>query len=89
VVAITVDDLALSKSVASQLHLDFPIVEDRDHRLGSALGVFRIPGVMDMGPVDNHAVFVVDATGHVRWKDVAAETMHVPVDAILSALREA
>ena len=83
----SVDPLATSRSLAGQLGLGFPILEDRDHRLGSAFGVFRLPSSMDMGPVDNHSIFVLDGAGRVRWKQLAPDTMHVPMDAILAALR--
>ena len=88
VVAVTVEPLAISRSLAAQLNLVFPIVEDTGHALGSAFGVFRLPSGMDMGPVDAHSVFVIDASGYVRWKRLAPDTMHVPVDAILGALKE-
>ena len=86
-VAVTVEPLPVSRSLAAQLGLGFPVLEDQDHRWGSAFGVFRMPGVMDMGPVDNHSVFVIDAGGRVQWKQLAPDTMHVPMDAILAALR--
>ncbi len=89
VVAVSVDPVDQSKSLADQLQLGFPIVEDRNHALGSAFGVFRIPGGMDMGDVDGHSVFVIDATGHVRWKQLAPDTMHVAVDDVLAALKQA
>ena len=89
VVGVSVDPVEQSKSVVSQLNLGFPIVEDRNHALGSAFGVFRLPAGMDMGPVDNHSVFVVDATGHLRWKELAPDTMHVPVSDVLAALKQA
>ncbi len=87
VVAVSVDPLALSRSLAAQLQLGFPIVEDTDHRLGTAFGVFRLPSGMDMGPVDSHAIFVVDAGGRVRWKQLAPDTMHVPMGAVLAAIK--
>jgi thioredoxin-dependent peroxiredoxin len=87
VVGVSVDGLDQSKSLVEQLKLGFPIVEDREHRLGSAFGVFRLPGGMDMGPVDSHSIFVIDATGHVRWRQLAPDTMHVPVDDVLAALK--
>ncbi len=89
VVGVCVDPVEQSKSVVSQLNLGFPIVEDRNHALGSAFGVFRLPGGMDMGPVDNHSIFVVDATGHLRWKELAPDTMHVRVADVLAALKQA
>lgn len=89
VVGVCVDPVEQSKSVVSQLNLGFPIVEDRNHALGSAFGVFRLPDGMNMGPVDNHSIFVVDATGHLRWNELAPDTMHVPVDHVLAALKQA
>ncbi len=82
-----VDPLPASRSLAAQLGLGFPILEDQGHALGSAFGVFRLPGGMDMGPVDSHSIFVVDASGRVRWKQLAPDTMHVPMNVILAALQ--
>lgn len=87
VVAVSVDPIATSRSVVSQLHLGFPIVEDTGHAWGSAFGVFRLPGGMDMGPVDSHSMFVLDTSGHIRWKLLAPDTMHVPLDRVLAVLR--
>lgn len=84
----TVDPLAISRSLVTQINLSFPILEDTDHLLGSAFGVFRMPGEMDMGPVDNHSIFIIDPAGRVRWKRLAPNTMHVPMDAVLAALKE-
>ena len=42
---------------------------------------------MDMGPVDNHAIFVLDASGHIRWKQLAASSMHVPDADVIAALK--
>jgi len=89
IVGVSVDSLTASKSMIQQLNLGFPLVEDRDHRLGSAFGVFRLPGAMDMGPVDSHSIFVIDSSGHVRWRQLAPDTMHVPVDDVIAALKRA
>lgn len=43
VVAVSTDPLDTSKSLSSQLHLGFPILEDRNHALGSAFDVYRLP----------------------------------------------
>jgi peroxiredoxin len=75
--------------LASQLKLGFPILEDRDHRLGSAFDVYRLPSGMDMGAVDNHSIFVIDASGHVAWKQLAPDTMHVPIEQVIAAVRAA
>ena len=89
VVAVSVDPLAQSQSLAGQLKLAFPIVEDRDHAWGSAFGVFHLPGGMDMGPVDSHSIFVVNASGRVAWKQLAPDTMHVSVDQVVLAVKAA
>ena len=89
VVAVSTDSLQSSESLASQLQLAFPILEDRDHLLGSAFDVYRLPGGMDMGPVDSHSIFVVDSSGHVAWKELAPETMHVPVEHVITAVKSA
>lgn len=83
------DPVATSASLAAQLHLGFPIFEDRDHVLGSGFGVFRLPSGMDMGAVDGHSIFVVDASGRLAWKQLAPDTMHVAVNDVVSAVRAA
>lgn len=89
VVGVSTDPAATSASLAAQLHLAFPILEDRDHVLGSGFGVFRLPSGMDMGDVDGHSIFVVDASGRVAWKQLAPDTMHVQVDQVVAAVRAA
>jgi len=89
VVAVTTDPLQTSKSLGSQLQLGFPILEDGNHRLGSAFDVYRLPSGMDMGAVDNHSIFVIDASGHVAWRQLAPDTMHVAVDQVIAAVRAA
>lgn len=89
-VAVSTDPLATSQSLAGQLRLGYPILEDRDHMLGSAFDVYRLPMTgMDMGPVDNHSMFVVDSGGRIAWKKLAPDTMHVPVDELLTAAKAA
>ncbi len=87
--AVSVDPLATSASLAGQLHLGFPILQDTAHQLGLAFGVFRLPAGMDMGPVDSHSIFVLGPQGSVRWKQLAPATMHVPVADVLAALKAA
>lgn len=87
VVAVSVDPVAQSQSLAQQLALGFPILEDTNHQLGSALSDFRLPGSMDMGPVDSHAVFIIGPRSTVVWKQLAPDTMHVPDATIISQLR--
>lgn len=88
-IAVSTDPLQSSQSLASQLKLGFPILEDRDHRLGSAFDVYRLPSGMDMGPVDSHSIFVIDASGHVAWKQLAPDAMHVSVDEVVAAVQAA
>jgi len=88
VVAASVDPLTTSQGLADQLHLGYPITADTAHTLGSAFGDFHVTGAgMDMGPVDNHAIFVLDGRGIVRWKAMAADTMHVDDTDVIAALR--
>ena len=87
VLAASVDPVATSQSTAQQLHLGYPILEDTDHQLGSALGDFRVPGGMDMGPVDSHAVYIIGPSGAVAWQQQAPNTMHVPDAAVIDALK--
>ena len=89
VVGVSTDPAGTSASLAAQLHLGFPILEDRDHVLGSGFGVFRLPTGMDMGAVDGHSIFVVDASGRVSWKQLAPDTMHVPVEDVVAAVKAA
>lgn len=87
VVGTSVDPIDTSRGLASQLNLGYPIVEDVNHQLGSALSDFHLTTAgMDMGPVDNHAIFVLDQHGVVRWKALAADTMRVDDQAVITAL---
>ena len=87
VVAVTVEPIETSRSLASQLNLGFAILQDIDHQVGSAFHVFGVTGGMNMGPVDNHSIVILDPTGRVAWRELASETMHVPVDQVLGALK--
>lgn len=90
VVAVSVDPIATSMGLASQLKLGYPIIEDVNHQLGSVMGDFHLTTAgMDMGPVDNHAIFILDQRGVVRWKALAADTMHVDDQAVITALHRA
>jgi len=89
VVGVSTDPAATSASLATQLHLGFPILEDRNHVLGSGFGVFRLPSGVDMGAVDGHSIFVVDGSGKVAWKQLAPDSMHVRVDQVVAAVKAA
>jgi thioredoxin-dependent peroxiredoxin len=87
VVAATMDPVGVSTSVAQQLHMSYPIVEDRDHLLGSAFGTYEAAG--HMGSVDQHSVVVLDAQGRVVWRKLAGTTMYVAANDILNAVKSA
>jgi peroxiredoxin Q/BCP len=90
VVAVSVDPLNVSQSAARQMHLGFPILDDSSHQMGDAFKDFHLATAgMDMGPVDNHAMFILDANGILRWKSMAAATMNVSMSDMLSALTRA
>lgn len=89
VLAASTDPLAISRSLAKQLNLRFPILYDEDGRLGSAFKIYGLTGGMNMGPVDRHSVFVINRNETITWRRVSLNQMHVPVAQILSALRSA
>ena len=82
----TTDDLATSRSVAQQLHLDYPILSDKLGNLGMGFGIYRGSG--HMGSADQHSMFVLDATGAVRWKEISP-SMHVHLADVIAAARAA
>jgi len=89
-VAATVDPVGTSTNVASQLKLSYPILADVNHQLGSAFNDFHVEVAgMDMGDVDNYAVYVLDAKGVVRWADQAPSTMWISDSDISAALNRA
>jgi peroxiredoxin Q/BCP len=89
-VAASVDPVSTSTNVAQQLKLTFPILADTNHLLGSGFNDFHVEVAgMDMGDVDNHAVYVLDQKGVVRWAQQAASTMWVPENDITAALNRA
>lgn len=89
-VAASVDPIDTSTALAKQINLNYPIVADANHQLGSAFGDFHVEVAgMDMGDVDNHAVYVLDAKGNVSWAKQAADTMFVSGDDITAALDRA
>ncbi len=87
VLAVTLDPIDVSTSVASQLHLSFPIVEDTNHALGSAMGTYEPSG--HMGAADQHSVVVLSADGSVAWRNLAGTTMYVSPDDIINAVKTA
>lgn len=88
VIAVTTDPLAISKQTAQQNHIQIPIAYDPNHQLGSAYGVYNVPGGMDMGPVDTHSIFVIDGKGNVQWHQISAQQMHVSVNSIIEELKK-
>lgn len=87
VLGVTMDPVGVSASVAAQLHLSYPIIEDVDHQLGSAMGTYESSG--HMGAVDQHSVLVLAADGSVAWRQLAGTTMYVAPSEIVDAVRAA
>jgi Peroxiredoxin len=87
VLGVTMDPVDVSTSVASQLNLSYPIMEDIDHALGSAMGTFAPSG--HMGAADQHSVVVLSADGTVAWRQLAGTTMYVAPGDIVGAVKEA
>ncbi len=87
VLGVTMDPVGVSASVAAQLHLSYPIVEDVDHQLGSAMGTYEASG--HMGAVDQHSVVVLGPDGSVLWRQLAGTTMYVAPSEIVDAVRAA
>lgn len=87
VLGVTMDPVDVSTSVAAQLHLSYPIVEDVDHQLGSAMGTYESSG--HMGAVDQHSVVVLGSDGSMTWRVLAGTTMYVPPSAIVDAVKAA
>ena len=87
VLGVTMDPVGVSTSVAAQLHLSYPIVEDVDHQLGSAMGTYVASG--HMGATDQHSVVVLGPDGSVVWRMLAGSTMYVPPSEIVDAVQAA
>lgn len=86
VVAASVDPLSQSVSMASQMHLDYPILADDSGALGRAFGVFNLSGGMYMGPVDRHSIFIIGPNGRVLWRRLSLVQMSIPMPDVLNAL---
>lgn len=87
VLGVTMDPVGVSTSVAAQLHLSYPILEDVDHQLGSAMGTYVASG--HMGATDQHSVVVLGPDGSVTWRMLAGTTMYVAPSEILDAVKAA
>lgn len=85
-VAVSTDELAVSRSVASQMHLSFPILADRPGGMGSSFGIFTSGGMHSN--TDSHSMFVIDSQGVVRWGQVAP-SMVVNMQDVQQALDKA
>ncbi len=87
VLAVTTDPIDVSTSVASQLGLAYPIVEDVDHALGSAMGTFVSSG--HMGAADQHSVVVLAPDGSYSWRSQNGTAMYVAPGDIVAAVEAA
>ena len=87
VLGVTMDPVGVSTSVAAQLQLSYPIIEDVDHQLGSAMGTYVSSG--HMGASDQHSVVVLGPDGSVTWRNLAGSTMYVAPSEIVDAVKAA
>ena len=87
VLGVTMDPVGVSASVAAQLHLSYPIVEDVDHQLGSAMGTTRRAGTW--APSISTPWWCWVRTVACLWRQLAGTTMYVAPSEIVDAVRAA
>jgi len=84
VVAISADTAEDSIALARKRDIPFPLVHDEDLRAALAYGV-----AMDGEDIAVPAVFVIDAEGRIRWKQVGESLWDRPsVEDILARVDE-
>ena len=91
ILAVSIDSHELSKKFVQKLkerfpasELDFPLLEDKDHKVIDRYGIFNPDGRGWPHP----ATYVVDKKGIVRWKFVEVDYTKRPTnDQILQELR--
>lgn len=88
VIAAVTDPLEYSVQIAQQYNIQYPIMYDPNHQLGSKYGVYNVPGGMDMGPVDTHSIFIIDENGKIQWSEISIKDMYVPLESILKGLKK-
>jgi peroxiredoxin len=88
VIAAVTDPLEQSVKAAEENDIQYPIMYDPNHQLGSKYGVYNVPGGMDMGPVDTHSIFIIGKNGTIQWSEISPHKMYVPLDSILEELRK-
>lgn len=88
VISAVTDPLPFQENIAKKYHIKTPMMYDPNHKTGSKYGVYNVPGGMDMGPVNTHSIFIIDKNGFVRWKEISAWEMYVPLDSIKRELEK-
>jgi peroxiredoxin len=91
ILAVSIDDQETTKKFVQKLKerapgdLDFPMLEDKDHKVIDRYGIFNPDGRGWPHP----ATYVIDKQGAVRWKFVEVDYTKRPTnEQILQALRK-
>jgi peroxiredoxin len=92
ILAVSIDSHELSKKFIQKLkerfpasELDFPLLEDKDHKVIDRYGIFNPDGRGWPHP----ATYVIDKQGSVRWKFVEVDYTKRPTnEQILQELRK-
>ena len=91
IMAVSIDDHEVTKKFVQKLKerspgdLDFPMLEDKDHRVIDRYGIFNPDGKGWPHP----ATYVIDKQGVVRWKYIEVNYRKRPSnEQILQALRK-
>ena len=83
ILAVSVDTHAESKKFGDMLskrfegEFDFPLLEDKDHKVIDRYGVFNPDGKGWPHP----STFIIDPKGVVRWKDIETDYKKRPSNA--------
>ena len=82
-IAISVDDIASHKSFADSMKLKFPLLSDADPKgdVSRAFGVYH-----EKDGLSERALFVLDSSGVIRWRQLSPRNVNPGAHGILSAL---
>ena len=81
--AVTVQDLATSREMATRLGVDVPILADTSTQVARTFGIYDLQG--SMGPYSTHSFWLLDRNGRIRFREVSLE-MHVPFNKVEQAV---
>jgi peroxiredoxin len=84
VLAASLDPIATSEALMRRLRLDFPILQDSGHGLGSAFGDYQNAGTRSQ---DGDAIVILDALGHMRWRRYASGLITPATDVVAALAR--